>query len=129
MTTTANRHPAPGLTAENFRWARELLDARDPLGALELLGPALDGGTGDLAVQLLAARAYYASAQLGRAEATLRRVVDLAPDDAWALHALGRTLERAGRPDEAAPYLRLAAAMCPEPEYVAAAARHAPQEA
>lgn len=114
------------MTVESYRRAQQLVEARDPLGALKLIEPALDAERDNLSVQLLAARAYFGSAQLGRAEATLRRVIDLDPRDAWALHALGRTLERAGRASEAAPYLRLAAAMCPEPEYVTAAWRHMP---
>jgi Flp pilus assembly protein TadD len=118
--------PTTGMTVENYRWAQELVDARDPLGALRLIEPTLDAERDNVAVQLLAARAYFGSAQLGRAEATLRRVVELDPGDAWALHALGRTLERSGRGAEAAPYLRLAAAMCPEPEYLTAAWRHMP---
>lgn len=115
-----------GMTVETFRMAQGMLDARNPLGALKLLEPALPAEQDNVSVQQLAARAYFASAQLGRAEATLRRVVELDPRDAWALHALGRTLERAGRGDEAAPYFRLAAAMCPEPEYVTAAWRYTP---
>lgn len=119
-----------GMTVENYRWAQELVDARDPLGALKLIEPVLEAERDNLSVQLLAARAYFGSAQLRRAEATLRRVVELDPRDAWALHALGRTLERAGRDAEAGRYFRLAAAMCPEPEYVTAAWRYtpAPQE-
>jgi Flp pilus assembly protein TadD len=119
------------MTVENFRWAQELVDARDPLGALKLVEPHLADEADNLAVQQLAARAYFGSAQLGRAEDTLRRVIELDPRDAWALHALGRTLERSGRAAEAGPYFRLAAAMCPEPEYVTAAWRHtpAPEEA
>jgi Flp pilus assembly protein TadD len=121
---------ATGMTVENYRWAQELVDARDPLGALKLIEPHLEGEQDNVAVQLLAARAYFGSAQLRRAEETLRRVVELDPRDAWALHALGRTLERSGRAAEAGPYFRLAAAMCPEPEYVTAAWRYtaAPQE-
>jgi predicted Zn-dependent protease len=113
------------LTLENYRRAEELVEQRDPLGALEVLEPALDDERGNVAVQLLAARAYFVSAQLRAAERTLRRVLALDPCDAWATHALGRTLERAGRAGEAAPYLRLAAAMNPEPEYAEAAARYA----
>ncbi|MDI2132628.1 tetratricopeptide repeat protein [Yinghuangia seranimata] len=115
-----------GMTLENYRWAEQLVEARDPLGALKLIEPVLDDERDNVAVQLLAARAYFGSAQLGRAEATLRRVIELDPRDAWALHALGRTLERAGRGSEAGPYFRLAAAMCPEPEYVTAAWRYTP---
>lgn len=112
------------LTLENYRVAEELVDRRDPLGALRLLEPVLDDERDNVAVWQLAGRAYFVSLQLRRAEAVLRRVIELDPCDAWATHALGRTLERAGRDTEAVPYLRLAAAMNPEPEYVEAAAKY-----
>jgi hypothetical protein len=63
-------------------------------------------GTADL--RLLVARAYFHCAQLGRAEAVLRRVIEEAPTDAYAHLLLGRTLQRAGRHDEAARPLALA---------------------
>ena len=64
-----------------------------------------------VAPRLLLARAYYHSAQLGRAEEQLRRVVERDPVEFYAQLMLGRTLERQGRPAEAAPWLRTAAAM------------------
>jgi Flp pilus assembly protein TadD len=63
-------------------------------------------GTDDL--RLLLARAYFHSAQLGRAEATLTRITTESPTDAYAHLLLGRTLQRAGRHDEAARPLALA---------------------
>ena len=59
-------------------------------------------------LRLLLARAYFKSAQLGRAEATLVRVIEDAPTDAYAHLLLGRTLQRAGRHAEAARPLALA---------------------
>jgi predicted DsbA family dithiol-disulfide isomerase len=99
---------------ERYRHAESLLDQRDPLGALTLLEPLLDAHGDDRNVLLLAGRCYYLSAQLGRARATLERLVAAAPDDAYARHLLGRTLQRQGRDAEAAPHLRMAAAMAPE---------------
>jgi Flp pilus assembly protein TadD len=120
--------PTTGMTPENFRWAQELVDERDPRAALQILEPVLDQEQDNVAVLLLAARAYFTALQLGKAEKILRRVIELDPNEAWALHALGRTLERAGRPEESGPYFRLAAAMHPDPDYVLAAARYAPAE-
>ncbi|GHJ39909.1 hypothetical protein Sm713_55180 [Streptomyces sp. TS71-3] len=60
--------------------------------------------------RLLLARAYYHSAQLRRAEEQLRLVIDRDPVEHYAHLMLGRTLERQGRSDEAAPWLRMAAA-------------------
>lgn len=58
--------------------------------------------------RLLLARAYYHSAQLGRAETAARQVIAEDPQDAYAHLLLGRTLQRAGRADEARGPLRLA---------------------
>lgn len=64
--------------------------------------------TGD--AQQLLARAYFHSAQLGRAERTARALIADDPTDGYALMLLGRTLQRAGRGDEASGYLRQAEA-------------------
>lgn len=64
----------------------------------------------EAAVELLA-RAYFGSAQLGRAEETLTRLVALAPANGWARRALARTLERQSRRDEAAVHHRMADAL------------------
>ena len=64
-----------------------------------------------VAPRLLLARTYYHSAQLGRAEQQLRAVIERDPVEYYAHLMLGRTLERQGRHAEAAPWLRMAAAM------------------
>ncbi len=69
------------------------------------------------------ARAYFHSAQLGRAEEQLRWLVDRDPSDHYAQFVLGRTLERQGRPDRALPHLRMAAVMRPLEDYTAALRR------
>jgi predicted DsbA family dithiol-disulfide isomerase len=96
---------------ERYRWAESLLDQRDPLGALVLLRPLLAEHGSDRSVRLLAARAWYASAQLGRARAALEELVAEHPADAYAHVLLGRTLERMSRGEQAGPHLRLGAAM------------------
>ncbi len=106
---------------DEVRWLRQaeaLMDARDPLGALWTLRPLLADHGDDPAVRLLAARAYFGSAQLGRAGETLEALLERTPGDHYARFLLGRTLERANRLPEALPHLRLAAAMSPEPDYV-----------
>ncbi|WP_435200993.1 tetratricopeptide repeat protein [Janibacter sp. GS2] len=65
-------------------------------------------GHGTAEAHLLLARAYFHSAQLSRAEAAAREVLAEAPDDSYAHLLLGRTLQRAGRADEARGPLRLA---------------------
>jgi Flp pilus assembly protein TadD len=105
---------------EAFRSAEERLADRDPLGALALLEPLLDAASDEVSVQLLAARAYFDSAQLRRAEGAFRRVVELDPSDHYARYGLGRTLERINRREEAATHYRMAAAMDPRVEYAEA---------
>jgi predicted Zn-dependent protease len=64
----------------------------------------------EAAVELIA-RAYFGSAQLGRAEQTLTRLVGLAPANGWARRALARTLERRSRHEEAVAHHRMADAL------------------
>lgn len=65
-------------------------------------------GHGTAEMHLLLARAYFHSAQLERAAAAAREVIAQSPDDAYAHLLLGRSLQRAGRRDEARGPLRLA---------------------
>ncbi|MEV0387353.1 DsbA family protein [Nonomuraea sp. NPDC050643] len=112
----ASRHTPRRLPAEvtRLRHAESLLDQRDPLGALTLLRPLTEEHGADRGVRMLAARAYFASAQLNRARTTLASLVAEAPDDSYARHLLGRTLQRQGRHEEAATHLTLAAVMTPD---------------
>lgn len=107
---------------EKFRWAESLLAQRDPLGALQVLAPLLTEDA-EFSVRLLAARAYYHSAQLGRAERLLVELTEADPTDHYARFLLGRTLERAGRREEAVRHFRLAAALSPHPDYAEALVR------
>lgn len=59
-------------------------------------------------LRLLLARAYYHSAQLGRAEQALAQVLQEDPTDGYAHLLLGRTLQRAGRHEDAKRSLALA---------------------
>ena len=104
-------------TFEAFRRAEALLAERRPLEALRELRVVLEAAPDQVGVQLLAGRAYLGSAQLNRAEAAFRRVLELDPSDHYARFALGRTLQRQSRLPEALTQLRIAAAMNPSPEY------------
>ncbi|WP_371781056.1 DsbA family protein [Streptosporangium subroseum] len=106
-----------------LRHAESLLDLRDPLGALRIMEPLLAEHGDDPSVRLLAARAYFGSAQLGRARETLESLLERTPGDHYARFLLGRTLERANRPVEALPHLRMAAAMSSEADYTDALRR------
>jgi predicted Zn-dependent protease len=94
------------------RWERAqlLFEAKDYIKAARLLAAVVDEVSEPTGPRLLLARAYYHSAQLGRAEEQLRVIVDRDPVEHYAHLMLGRTLERQGRRDEAQQWLRLAAA-------------------
>lgn len=95
------------------RWGRAgmFFEAKEYTTAARILRGLLAEDPGHTAARLLLARAYYHSAQLRRAETELRTILDRDPVEAYATLLLGRTLERQSRDAEAAPYLRLAAAM------------------
>lgn len=64
-----------------------------------------------LELKIWLARAYYHSAQLGRAESLLSTVVARWPSEAYAHLLLARTLQRAGRAEDGRQHLALAEAM------------------
>jgi predicted Zn-dependent protease len=96
---------------EAFRRAETFFEAGRPDVAAEQLVPVLAAEPANVAALELLARAYLGSAQLMRAENTLRRLVELAPADPWARFALARALERRSLADEAAGHRRIAAAL------------------
>jgi predicted Zn-dependent protease len=102
--------PHEETTAERFERAQFLFNDKDFTAAAKLLAEVVDEYPEHDGPRLLLARAYYHSAQLGRAEEQLRTLVDRDPVNDYAHLMLGRTLERQGRRDEAAPWLRMAAA-------------------
>ncbi|MFB4296073.1 tetratricopeptide repeat protein [Actinomadura sp. NTSP31] len=102
-------------TYEDFQRATLFFDAKDYAGAARLLAPIAAENPGNRAVRELLARAYFHSAQLGRAEDAFRRLVDLDPCNGWAYEALARTLERRSRHGEARTYRNMAQAMGVDP--------------
>ncbi|MFI8100746.1 tetratricopeptide repeat protein [Streptomyces sp. NPDC086023] len=111
MTERAEHYYDHGTAAERWERAGLFFDAKEYATAARVLEPLAAEAPEQLAPRLLLARAYYHSAQLRRAEAELRAVLERWPVEDYAQLMLGRTLERQGRRAEAAPYLRLAAAM------------------
>ncbi|WP_030775435.1 tetratricopeptide repeat protein [Streptomyces sp. NRRL S-920] len=100
-----------GTAAERWERARQFFDAKEYVTAAGILDALADEVPEQVAPRLLLARAYYHSAQLLRAERELRKVIQLDPVEGYARLMLGRTLERQGRTADAAPQLRLAAAL------------------
>ncbi len=110
----------PGAASDHasaYRTAHDLLGRRAPREALEVLEPALEEEPTNRGLRSLRAWAYLMRAQLQKAHDELRSLVDEDPSDAWTRHALGRSLERQAKYDEALPHLRLAAAMTGDPEH------------
>lgn len=102
----------------SFRAAEHLLEARDPRGAVKLLDGVIAEHPENTAARLLRARAFFLGAQLRAAELEFETVLAREPDNAYAHFALGRTLQRAGRADQARGHFRLAAALDPRPDFV-----------
>ena len=88
-----------------------LLNVGQPARAARLLEPLVEAEPENEAAWELLARSSFASAQLGRAEAALRRLVEVAPVNGWARRALARTLERQSRAAEAVGHHRVADAL------------------
>ncbi|MFE4867529.1 tetratricopeptide repeat protein [Streptomyces sp. NPDC056682] len=99
-----------GTPAERWARARQFFEAKEYVTAADILTGLVAEAPEQVAPRLLLARAYYHSARLEKAETQLRAVLDRDPVEEYAALMLGRTLERQGRPAEAAPYLRVAAA-------------------
>ena len=57
--------------------------------------------------------AYFRITRWAEAEAEFRKVLEISPVDDYAHYALGRTLQKQGRPEEAARHLKLARSMRP----------------
>jgi predicted Zn-dependent protease len=100
-----------GTAADRWSRAQLFFEAKEYPTAARILRGLVAEHPDQTAQRLLLARAYYHSAQLTRAEEQLRAVLERDPVEYYARLMLGRTLERQGRPEEAAPHLRLAAAM------------------
>lgn len=109
--------------ADVYRKAWELLEARAPASAIEILDPAIDAEPTSTSLRTLRAWAYFQRAQLGRAESELAVLVEENPSDVWARFALGRVLERQSRYADALPHMRLAAVMSGDPEHEAGVLR------
>lgn len=101
-------------TAERWERAGLLFGARDYSAAATLLTAVVEEVPEQTGPRLLLARAYYHSAQLGRAEEQLRIIVERDPVEHYAHLMLGRTLQRQGRQAEAEPWLRMAGAFAGE---------------
>ncbi|HZE41426.1 MAG TPA: tetratricopeptide repeat protein [Stackebrandtia sp.] len=97
--------------AMRYDTGKLFFDARDFITAAGWFAEVVDAAPEHEAARMYLARAYYHSAQLGRAEDQLREVLRRNPVEAYAHLMLGRTLQRQGRDGEAVGHMRLSAAM------------------
>ncbi len=75
-------------------------------------------------------RAYFNSGQAERARATFDVLLGIEPSSHYAHYAIGQSLKRLGRTDQARTHLRLAVALSPDsPLYSGALARLPPASA
>jgi tetratricopeptide (TPR) repeat protein len=75
-------------------------------------------------------RAYFNSGQPERARATFEALLDIDPSSHYAHYAIGQSLKRLGRTDQARTHLRLAVALSPSNTlYIGALARLRPRDA
>ncbi|WP_369199539.1 tetratricopeptide repeat protein [Streptomyces sp. PU-14G] len=112
---------SPETNLIQFRAAEQLLEARDPRGAVDLLDGVIEEHPEHRGARLLRARAYFLAARLRSAEQEFQWVLEREPDNAFAHFALARTLQRAARDQEARGHFKLAAALNPRPDFVEAA--------
>lgn len=110
-TRTEATYYGHGTATERWERAQRFFDAKDYAGAARVLAGLVEETPKQTGPRLLLARAYYHSAQLKRAEAELRVIVDRDPVEHYARLMLGRTLERQARHEEARTHLRIAAAL------------------
>lgn len=97
--------------AQRYRQAVTLFESKQYAEAAALFSALAEADPDSQDVRVYAARSYYHSAQLGRAEEWLRQVIERWPTDAYAHLMLARTLQRAGRAEEGRTYLMMAEAM------------------
>ncbi|MFF8726582.1 tetratricopeptide repeat protein [Streptomyces sp. NPDC015171] len=108
MGTTYYDH---GTAAERWERAQRFFDAKDYASAARVLAGLVEEVPEQTGPRMLLARSYYHSAQLRRAEAELRAVLERDPVEHYARLMLGRTLERQSRHEEAERHLRIASAL------------------
>ena len=74
-------------------------------------------------------RAYFNSGQTERAHATFEALLEIEPSSHYAHYAIGQSLKRLGRTDQARTHLRLAVALSPNNSlYSGALARLRPKD-
>ena len=105
--------PAPESAYELLQRGQTLLDGRHHAQAAIVLERADRAEPGKASILEALGRAYFNSGQHEPARATFERLLELDPSEHYAHYALGQSLKRLGRRDEAGTHLRLAVALSP----------------
>jgi Tfp pilus assembly protein PilF len=101
-------------TREDFQRAVSLLDKGDDAGAIELLEKVIQKSPGVTAPYIDLAIAYERTGKLKKAEAQLKRALNLVPDHPLAWNEYGLVCRKAGRFDEARKMYEKALARFPD---------------
>jgi tetratricopeptide (TPR) repeat protein len=114
----AGREPDVGESAaetpyELLKRGHTLLDRRHHAQAAIVLERADRLEPGKASILEALGRAYFNSGQHEPARATFERLLELDPSEHYAHYAIGQSLKRLGRRDEAGTHLRLAVALNP----------------
>jgi tetratricopeptide (TPR) repeat protein len=105
--------PAPETAYELLQRGHTLLDGRHHAQAAIVLERADRAEPGKASILEALGRAYYNSGQHEAARARFEQLLQLDPSAHYAHYALGQSLKRLGRRDEAGTHLRLAVALSP----------------
>ena len=105
--------PATESAYELLQRGQTLLDGRHHAQAAIVLERADRAEPGKASILEALGRAYFNSGQHEAARATFERLLELDPSEHYAHFALGQSLKRLGRRDEAGTHLRLAVALSP----------------
>lgn len=108
------QEPLPESAYELLQRGRTLLDGRHHAQAAIVLERADRVEPGKASILEALGRAYFNSAQHELARATFERLLELDPSEHYAHYAIGQSLKRLGRREEAGTHLRLAVALSPE---------------
>jgi tetratricopeptide (TPR) repeat protein len=99
---------------ELFQRGQALLASRHHAQAAIVLGRADRLEPGKASILEALGRAYFNSGQHEPARATFERLLEIDPSAPYAHYALGQSLKRLGRRDEAGTHLRIAVALSPD---------------
>jgi tetratricopeptide (TPR) repeat protein len=105
--------PVPETAYELLQRGQALLEGRHHAQAAIVLERADRAEPGKGSILEALGRAYFNSGQHESARATFARLLELDPSAHYAHYALGQSLKRLGRRDEAGTHLRLAVALSP----------------